>query len=90
MNDCIKSFKYTLIDAYKYADRDTLQFKEGIDISMNKFRSTKEWSFPHESSRRLIELLPHAATNVLQYCLRKVKKHILQNEGGVGQVEFEF
>lgn len=71
MTDCVMSFESTLINAYNFVDCNSLQFKEGIDIRMKTFGNRNGGSIPQKRTRRLEQLLPHAATKFLQCCLPK-------------------
>lgn len=70
------SIESTFLDASSYIDVETVQFKEGVDLNLKTLRSRKGGSVPQECARRLKELLPSAAVNVLQHCLKKVRMYI--------------
>lgn len=73
MTDCITSFQESLLDAYKYVDERTLQFKDGLKDCDKGLQSRKGGVVSQESARCLRDLLPVFEENLLCHCFLEFK-----------------
>lgn len=69
------------MDAYKYADESTLQFKDERKDWNTSLWSRKEGAILQESARRLRDLLSSPTANILCYCFSEIKKQLILREG---------
>lgn len=70
MTDIVQCFESIIKSAEGWADSGTSSLKKPEEVHKEKFWSKKGRSTPHKNASGLVDLVPDAARNLLQYYLQ--------------------